>query len=110
MKRPVDGRRTGGIIGRMSATVEKVVLEALGLPPALRAFVAEQLIENLDAPDALPLSAKWKKNGRRRCGLFERRIEELEREFPSSGKTSANKFQALEKPAPANLSPPPQST
>ena len=56
----------------MSTTVEKVVLEAMGLPPALRAFVAEKLIESLDAPDSPPLSAKWKKEVRRRCAEVDR--------------------------------------
>ena len=31
----------------MNSTAEKVVWEALELPPALRAFVAEKLIESL---------------------------------------------------------------
>ena len=51
----------------MRTTAEKVVTEAMGLPPALRAFVAEKLIESLDAPDSPPLSAKWRKEVRRRC-------------------------------------------
>ncbi len=46
--------------------------EAMGLPPALRAFVAEKLIESLDAPDSAPLSAKWKKEVRRRCAEVDR--------------------------------------
>ena len=46
--------------------------DAMGLPPALRAFVAEKLIESLDAPDASPLSAKWKKEVRRRCAELDR--------------------------------------
>lgn len=51
----------------MGTTAKKVMAEAMGLPPALRAFVAEKLIESLDAPTAPPLSAKWKKEVRRRC-------------------------------------------
>ena len=50
----------------MRTTAEEVVTEAMGLPSALRAFVAEKLIESLDAPDSPPLSAKWKKEVRRR--------------------------------------------
>ena len=61
----------------MSTTAEKVVTEAMGLPPALRAFVAEKLIESLDAPDASPLSAKWKKEIRRRCAELDRGAVEL---------------------------------
>jgi hypothetical protein len=33
----------------MSMTAEKIVTEALGLSPQARAFVAERLIESLDA-------------------------------------------------------------
>ena len=51
----------------MSITVEKIVTDAMGLPPALRAFVAEKLIESLDESAGLPLSAKWKEEIRRRC-------------------------------------------
>jgi hypothetical protein len=56
----------------MSISAEKVVTEAMGLPPALRAFVAEKLIESLDVPDTPPLSAKWKKEIRRRCKAMDR--------------------------------------
>ena len=51
----------------MNATVDQVVADALGFPPALRAFVAEKLIESLDLPESPPLSAKWRKEVRRRC-------------------------------------------
>jgi hypothetical protein len=44
----------------------------LGLPPALRAFVAEKLIESLDASVAPRLSAKWQKEVRRRCADVDR--------------------------------------
>jgi len=62
----------------MSITAEKVMTEAMGLPPALRAFVAEKLIESLDAPaDIPPLSAKWKKEVRRRCAEVDRSAVKL---------------------------------
>ncbi len=51
--------------------------EAMGLSPALRAFVAEKLIESLDAPDAPALSAKWKKEVRRRCAELDNGTLEL---------------------------------
>lgn len=51
----------------MSTTVERVVSEAMELPPSLRAFVAEKLIESLDAADSPPLSSKWRDEVRRRC-------------------------------------------
>jgi hypothetical protein len=56
----------------MSTTAEKVMTEAMGLPPMLRAFVAEKLIESLDAPVSPPLSAKWRKEVRRRCAEVDR--------------------------------------
>lgn len=56
----------------MSITAEKVVSEALELPPSLRAFVAEKLIESLDAPEVPGLSAKWKTELRRRCAEVDR--------------------------------------
>lgn len=51
----------------MNITAEKIVTDAMGLPPVLRAFVAEKLIESLDESAGLPLSAKWKEEIRRRC-------------------------------------------
>jgi hypothetical protein len=56
----------------MSTTAEKVMMEAMGLPPTLRAFVAEKLIESLDAADSPPLSAKWRREVRRRCAEVDR--------------------------------------
>jgi len=51
----------------MSTTAEKIVTEALGLSAPLRAFVAERLIESLDAPDSLALSDTWRREILRRC-------------------------------------------
>jgi len=73
----------------MSIAAEKVVIEALGLPPALRAFVAEKLIESLDQPDAAPLSAKWKKEVRRRCAALDRGAVELREADKVFAKASA---------------------
>lgn len=56
----------------MSTTAEKVVTEAMELPPLLRAFVAEKLIESLDAPDTLPLSVKWREEICRHCAEMDR--------------------------------------
>ena len=51
----------------MSTITEKLVTEALSLPPSQRAFVAEKLIESLDVEDAPELSEAWKDELRRRC-------------------------------------------
>jgi len=56
----------------MNITAEKVVSDALDLPPALRAFVAEKLIESLDLTESPALSARWKKEIRRRCTQVDR--------------------------------------
>lgn len=61
----------------MRTTAEKVVTEAMGLPPALRAFVAEKILESLDAPDSPSLSAKWRKEVRRRCAEVDRGAAKL---------------------------------
>lgn len=61
----------------MSITAERVVTDAMQLPPAMRAFVAEKLIESLDLAEATPLSAKWKKEVRRRCAELDRGTVEL---------------------------------
>ena len=65
---PKDMRYNDG----MSTTAKKVVRDAMALPPAIRAFVAEKLIESLDAPECPPLSPKWKKEVRRRCAEVDR--------------------------------------
>lgn len=62
----------------MSTTAEKVMSEALELPPALRAYVAEKLIESLDATEAPPLSPAWKAEITRRCEEMDRMIVELQ--------------------------------
>jgi hypothetical protein len=61
----------------MSITAQKVVTEALELPPSLRAFVAEKLIESLDAASASGLSPQWKKEIRKRCAEIDRGIVKL---------------------------------
>ena len=47
----------------MSITAEQVIMDAIELPTPLRAFVAEKLIESLDALDSPSLL----RNGSRRC-------------------------------------------
>ena len=61
----------------MNITAEKVVSEALDLPPVLRAFVAEKLIESLDLDEGPKLSAKWRKEIRRRCIQVDRGVTKL---------------------------------
>lgn len=56
----------------MSITAEQVIMDALELPTPLRAFVAEKLIESLDALDSPSLSEKWKQEVCRRCAEMDR--------------------------------------
>ena len=51
----------------MSITAEKVMMEALSLSPRTRAFVAERLIESLDARPEADLSEAWRAEVRKRC-------------------------------------------
>jgi putative addiction module component (TIGR02574 family) len=51
----------------MAVAVDKIVSEALELPPPARAFVAEKLIESLDAVGGNELSPAWREEIRRRC-------------------------------------------
>ncbi|MBM3492756.1 MAG: addiction module protein [Armatimonadetes bacterium] len=60
----------------MVQAVENVVLDALALPAPTRAFVAERLIESLDAEDAGDLSPAWQAEiARRSRGLDEGPVE-----------------------------------
>ena len=51
----------------MSKKAEKIVSEALELPTAVRAFLAEKLIESLDIESVDELSPEWKEEIEKRC-------------------------------------------
>ena len=51
----------------MAVTAEQIVNEALSLTPQARAFVAERLIESLDATPGEQLSAAWRTEVQKRC-------------------------------------------
>lgn len=61
----------------MKMTAEKIVIEAHGLSPQARAFVAEKLIESLDAAPADELSAEWRTEIQKRCREIEDGSAEL---------------------------------
>jgi putative addiction module component (TIGR02574 family) len=61
----------------MSVAIDKIVSDALGLPPQARAFVAERLIESLDAEPGDELSPLWKDEVRRRCQDVDQDLVEL---------------------------------
>lgn len=51
----------------MMVTAEQIVNEALSLTPQARAFVAERLIESLDATPGEQLSSAWRAEIQKRC-------------------------------------------
>jgi len=51
----------------MSMTADKIVAEALALPPHARAFVAERLIESLDTSVGGEISPAWRAEVSKRC-------------------------------------------
>jgi len=61
----------------MGMTAEKIVSEALGLPPHARAFVAEKLIESLDASPGEEFSPIWREEIRKRCREVDAGLVEL---------------------------------
>jgi hypothetical protein len=61
----------------MSMTAEKIVTEALELPLHLRAFVAERLIESLDAAPGEELSPQWREEIRKRCREIDQGLVKL---------------------------------
>jgi len=61
----------------MNANVDKIISEALELTPQARAFVAEKLIESLDAEPAAELSPAWREEIRRRSEEIDRGLVEL---------------------------------
>lgn len=63
----IDQEMAQGYSVGMSTSVERIVSEALGLPPEARAFVAEKLIESLDAEPGGELSPAWREEVRKRC-------------------------------------------
>ncbi len=61
----------------MNTTAEKIMTEALTLAPSARAFVAERLIESLDASPGEALSPAWRDELRRRCQEMDEGAVEL---------------------------------
>jgi putative addiction module component (TIGR02574 family) len=77
----------------MKTSVKKIVSEALQLPPPLRALIAEQLIESLDAPSGPSgLSPAWRAEILRRCA----EIDEGRAELLDADEVMAEAFASLE--------------
>ena len=75
----------------MSMTAEKIVAEALALSPHARAFVAERLIESLDASPGAELSPAWREEIRKRC----REVDEGAVELRDAAAVFAKAYAAL---------------
>lgn len=61
----------------MQAQAEQIVIEALALSPHARAFVAERLLESLDARPGEALSPAWRDELRKRCREMDNGTVEL---------------------------------
>ena len=75
----------------MSITAETIVTEALSLSPHARAFVAERLIESLDASPGDVLSPAWRNEVRKRC----REMDEGNVELREAADVFAKTYAAL---------------
>ena len=51
----------------MKPDPKKILDEAMQLEPAVRAFIAESLLESLDFEEDFPVSEEWLEEIRRRC-------------------------------------------
>jgi putative addiction module component (TIGR02574 family) len=76
----------------MSTTADKILSEALALPPQARAFVAERLIESLDAAPGAEISPEWREEIRKRC----REVDEGRVELRNAAEVFAKAFGVLE--------------
>ncbi|MBU4285501.1 MAG: addiction module protein [Verrucomicrobia bacterium] len=61
----------------MSITAAKIVSEALDLSPQARAFIAERLIESLDATPGSDISPAWREEIQKRCREVDKGLVEL---------------------------------
>ncbi len=61
----------------MGLPAEKIIAEALRLPAALRALVAERLIESLDLNGTGEVSAEWRDEVIRRCREIDEQMVKL---------------------------------
>ena len=75
----------------MSMTADKIVSEALSLTPQVRAFVAERLIESLDAAPGAEISPAWREEIRKRC----REVDEGAVELREAADVFAKAYAAL---------------
>lgn len=75
----------------MKTAMDTIIAEVLSLSPQARAFVAEKLIESLDAEPEVTLSAAWREEVRRRCDEIDRGTVKLR----DAGDVFASAYAAL---------------
>ncbi|NLV66431.1 MAG: addiction module protein [Spirochaetes bacterium] len=51
----------------MDKSIEKLIDEVLNLPHEIKAYLAEKLLENLDADTDADISPEWREEIERRC-------------------------------------------
>jgi putative addiction module component (TIGR02574 family) len=61
----------------MGSSAERIVSEALELPSEVRAYVAERLIESLDAEPGEDLTPAWRQEVQRRCREIDQGLVQL---------------------------------
>jgi putative addiction module component (TIGR02574 family) len=62
----------------MSRSLTELVEEALALPSESRAYLAERLLETLDAEENFVVSQAWRNEVRKRCQeLDERKVQSI---------------------------------
>jgi len=76
----------------MSTIAEKIVADALALSPQARAFVAERLIESLDATVGGEISPAWREEIQKRC----RELDEGLVEVRDAADVFAKAYESLE--------------
>lgn len=55
----------------MNNDPKRIIDDAMQLEPAIRAFIAETLLESLDFEEDFPVSAAWQEEIRRRCAAID---------------------------------------
>ncbi len=55
----------------MNNDPKRIIDDAMQLEPAIRAFIAETLLESLDFEEDFPVSAEWLEEIRRRCAAID---------------------------------------
>jgi putative addiction module component (TIGR02574 family) len=61
----------------MGMKADKIIAEALALSPQARAFVAEKLIESLDATPGSEITPAWREEIQKRCREMDENLVEL---------------------------------